>query len=33
MLFYVGGGMGQAGKENFLLRPFDERLFLIGAYL
>ncbi|CAD5287075.1 hypothetical protein BOSE21B_50398 [Bosea sp. 21B] len=33
MLFYAEGGMARAGKENFLLRPFGERLFLIGAYL
>jgi hypothetical protein len=33
MLFYAEGGMGYVGKENFLLRPFGERLFLIGVYL
>jgi hypothetical protein len=33
MLFYAGGGMGCAGKENFLLRPFGEKLFPIGLYL
>jgi len=33
MLFYAEGGMGRTGKENFLLRRFDEKLFLIGAYL